>query len=92
MHDVADGGDIESTSRDIGSEKDGVVRRLEAIERLETGTLLHAGMELDDIETEKNEERVETTNTIDGREEDDSSAGVAEEEVVEVDVLRVCSG
>lgn len=65
MDDVRNRCDVESTSGDIGSEEDGVWHRLEAIECLETLSLLHAGVNGDDVETEELEKRVESTNTID---------------------------
>lgn len=45
-------------------------------------------MQRDDVEAEKGEEGLETANAIDRREEYDGPTRVAEEEVVEVNVLR----
>lgn len=50
-------------------------------------SLLHTGVNRNDVETEEFEKRIESTNTVDGGEENDCSSGITEEEVVEVDVL-----
>jgi hypothetical protein len=58
------------------------------VERLETLPLLHAGMQRDDVDLEQRQQRMQSTDAVDGGEEDDRASGVAHEEVVEVNVLR----
>lgn len=68
-------------SRQVGRRED------VPIERLETGTLLHSGMKLHDVDPEEDEQWMQTTDAVDRGEEDDGAARVAEEEVIEVNVL-----
>lgn len=58
------------------------------IERLQACTLLHTGVELNDVETEEDEERMKTSDAVDGGQEDNRAAGVAEEKVIKMNILR----
>lgn len=59
------------------------------IQSLQPLSLLHPRVNRNNVDLEGGQERQETTNTVDRAEEDDCTGGVAEEEVVEVVVLRV---
>jgi hypothetical protein len=45
-------------------------------------------MQGNDVQSKKDEEGMQTTDTVNGGEEDDRSTGVSKEEVIEVDVLQ----
>lgn len=87
MNDVRDGGDVESSRCDVRCEEDGGGRRLEAVESLESLSLLETGMNRDDVEPEELEEWMQASDTVDRGQEDDGSRRVTQEEVVEVDIL-----
>jgi hypothetical protein len=45
-------------------------------------------VELNDVETEEDEERMKTSDAVDGGQEDNRAAGVAEEKVIKMNILR----
>lgn len=88
MHDMVDLWYIKTSGSDIRREQHRLVGALEPIERLQTRLLLHARMEHHHrAEVEQRQERVQSPNTIDASQKHDALARIAQEEVVELQVL-----
>ena len=88
VHDVVHRGDVEPARGDVRREQDRVGRRLEPVEVLQALPLLELRMQREGGDGEQLEQRLQPPDAVDGGEEDQRAAGVAEEEVVQVCVLR----
>lgn len=119
MNDVVDGGNIESSSGNVGGKEDSVGRGLEAegrkkprerratvrkasrgeegsgvgkgdapIQVFQTLLLLELGVKREDGELKKFKEGDGASDSVDGAEEDEGATGVAEEEIVEIEILQ----
>ena len=87
VHDVVHRGDVEPARGDVRREQDRVGRRLEPVEVLQALPLLELRMQREGGDGEQLEQRLQPPDAVNGGEEDERAAGVAEEEVVEVRVL-----
>ncbi len=84
---MIDGWDIQTTSSDVRSDEYASLRRRESIKVLETLFLLKLGMEREDGHAEGLEEWDQTSDTVNGTNEDERSTWVSKEEVVKVEIL-----
>ena len=91
VHDVVHRGDVEPARGDVRREQDRVWRRLEPVEVLQALPLLELRMQREGGDGEQLEQRLQPPDAVNGGEEDERAAGVAEEEVVQVCVLREMS-
>ena len=91
VHDVIHRGDVEPACGDVRREQDRVGRRLEPVEVLQALPLLELRMQREGGDGEQLEQRLQPPDAVDGGEEDQRAAGVAEEKVIQVRVLRAVS-
>ena len=73
---------IQPASSDVRGEEDGAWSGFETVEVFEALALLELGVEGIGVEVEEGAEGEETSDSVDGGEEDEGAAWVAEEEVV----------